>query len=110
MESKKTFSVRLGKTYYNQTFFNVRINHTDNFGADKATIEIQLGDNPRNTFEGYINRTANNNRTPRIMIGGNGGTYTQWIQKNYNQGDILMVDIITNAKIKLNEKVIKPIK
>lgn len=97
----KTFDVKLGEAYYNQGFFNVTQKYSDKFGADKALIEIQLGDNPKNTIEGYINRTANSNGTPRIM---GGKTLSNWIQKNYEQDEYLRVDILTNVSIKLNEK------
>lgn len=96
-----TFEVKLGKAYYNQGFFNVSQKYSDNFGADKALIEIQLGDNSKNIIQGYINRTANNNGTPRIM---GGKTLSDWIQKNYKQDDNLKVDILTNVSIRLNEK------
>lgn len=97
----KTFEIKLGKAYYNQGFFNVSQNYSDNFGPDKELIEIQLGDNFKNIIQGYINRTANKNGTPRIM---GGITLSNWIQKNYNQDDVLLVDILSNVSIKLNEK------
>jgi hypothetical protein len=96
----QTFEVKLSKTYYNQGFFNVSKIYSENFGADKAIIEIQLGDNSKNIVQGYINRTANNNGTPRIM---GGKTLSDWIQKNYKQDNILKVDILTNVSIRLNE-------
>lgn len=97
----KTFEVKLGKAYYTQGFFNVSRDYSDNFGADKALIEIQLGDKSKNVVQGYINRTANINGTPRIM---GGKTLSDWIQKNFKQDDILIVDILTNVSIKLNNK------
>ena len=96
-----TIEVKLGKAYYNQGFFNISQKYSDNFGADKALIKIQLGDNSKNIIQGYINRTANNNGTPRIM---GGKTLSDWIQNNYKQGDNLKVDILTNVSIRLNEK------
>lgn len=96
-----TFEVKLKKTYYSQGFFNVTQKYADKIGADKVLMEIQLGDNLKNITQGYINRTANSNGTPRIM---GGKTLSDWIQKNYKQDDILRVDILTNVSIKLNEK------
>jgi hypothetical protein len=96
----QTFEVKLGKAYYNQGFFNVSQKYTENFDADKEIIEIQLGDNSKNIVQGYINRTANTNGTPRIM---GGKTLSDWIQKNYKQDEILKVDILTNVSIRLNE-------
>ena len=97
----KTFEVKLGIAYYNQGFFNVSQKHSDDFGADKVLIEIQLGDNNKNIIQRKINRTANNNGTPRIM---GGKSLTDWIQKNYKLYDILIVNILTNGTIRLNEK------
>ena len=98
---KETFQVKLGKTYYNQPFFNVSIKYSEDFGDDNAMIQIQLGDNSKNIIQGHINRTANNNGTPRIMCN---KTCTDWIQKNFKQNDILKVDILSNVSIRLNEK------
>jgi hypothetical protein len=97
----KSFEVKLGIAYYNQGFFNVSKKYSEYFGADKSLIEIQLGEKSNNFIQGYINRTANNNGTPRIM---GGKTLSDWIQKNYKQNEILKVDILTNVSIRLNEK------
>jgi hypothetical protein len=72
------------------------------FGHDKSLIEIQLGENPENKIQGYVNRTANSNGTPRIM---GGKVLTEWIKKHYRQGDLLKIDILSNDSIKLNEKI-----
>ncbi len=97
----ETFEVSLGRAYYSQGFFNVKQNNAENFSVDKSIIEVQLGNNPENTIQGYIDRTSNPNGTPRIMIG---KPYTDWIQNNFKQGDILEVDIKSPTSIKLNEK------
>lgn len=96
-----TFEVILGKAYYNQGFFNVPQDCSNEFGADKTNIEIQLGKNSNNILQGYINRTANINGTPRIM---GGKALTDWLQKNYIQDEVLKVDILTEASIRLNGK------
>jgi hypothetical protein len=96
-----TFEVILGQAYYNQGFFNIKKRYSDQFGADKSIIEIRLGDNPKNAIQGYINRTANNNGTPRVMMG---KEYTEWIKKNFKPNDILIVDILSAVSLRLNEK------
>ncbi len=101
VQKVESFEIILEKTYYNQGFFNVKKLFSNKFGADKALIEIQLGNNPKDIIHGYINRTANSNGTPRIM---GGKTLSDWIQNNYEQNDNLIIDIITNVSIKLNEK------
>ena len=100
-EEVETFEVKLGEAYYYQGFFNVKRKYSEKFGADKAIIEIQLGNDADNIIKGYINRTANGNGTPRIM---GGKTLTDWIQKSYKEGDTFTVEILTSVSIKLNEK------
>jgi hypothetical protein len=97
-----SFEIILGIAYYNQGFFNVSMAYNEIFGYDKSLIEIQLGENPENKIQGYVNRTANSNGTPRIM---GGKVLTEWIKKHYRQGDLLRIDILSNDSIKLNEKI-----
>ena len=94
-----TFKVTLGKAYYNQGFFNIRVKHSDQIGANNEIIVVQLGDDPNNVIKGYINRTANGNMTPRIMCG---KLYTDWIKNNFKQKDALTVDIITKVSLRLS--------
>lgn len=94
-----TFEVTLGQAYYNQGFFNIRVRHSDKIGADNEKIIVQLGDNPKNVIKGYINRTANCNKTPRIMCG---KLYTEWIKNNFKQKDTLTVDILSKVSLRLN--------
>lgn len=95
-----TFEISLGKAYYNMGFFNVKQAYSEMFGADKSIIEIQLGENPENTIKAYINRTAQQNGTPRIM---GGKTLADWIKSNFKLNEILIVDILTPVLIKLHE-------
>jgi hypothetical protein len=96
------FEIILGIAYYNQGFFNVSKAHNEKFGIDKSLIKIQIGENPEDTIQGYINRTANSNGTPRIM---GGKVLTEWIKKHYKQGDLMKIDILSNDSIKLNKKI-----
>ena len=96
-----SFEIILGQAYYNQGFFNIRVKHSEKIGLDNEEIEIQLGDNTTKIVRGYINRTANPNGTPRIMLG---KKYTEWIKNNYSQKDILIVDILSRVSLRLNEK------
>jgi hypothetical protein len=98
----ETFEIILGQAYYNQGFFNVKQQYSGIFGADKSIIEIQLGNNIKDTIQGYINRTANNNETPRIM---GGKVLSEWIKSNFKQNDTLVVNVLTPISIKLNEKI-----
>lgn len=89
--------IKLGFAYYNQGFFNIDTYYSDKFGAHGSTIYIQFGDNGE-VIKGYVNRTANPNMTPRIMIG---KKYTEWVKKNYKIGDILTVELFSSKKLKL---------
>jgi hypothetical protein len=97
----QSFEIALGQAYYNQGFFNVKQFYSNQFSADKAIIEIQLGGNQNNIVQGYINRTANSNGTPRIM---GGKMLSEWIKSNFKQDDNLIVDILSPVSIRLNEK------
>jgi hypothetical protein len=93
-----SFIVTIGQAYYNDGFFNVRVKHSELFGGDKSPIKIQLGENSNKIISGYVNRTANNNGTPRIMAG---QEYTKWMKENFQQGDVFKVDMINSDYIKL---------
>ncbi len=99
--SNISFNIELGKTYYNQGFFNVKTEFSELLGTDKEIIEIQLGDKSENIIKGYINRTANDNGTPRIM---GGKTLTDWIKKSFKLGEIMNVEILSSVAIKINKK------
>ncbi|MBK8503108.1 MAG: GIY-YIG nuclease family protein [Saprospiraceae bacterium] len=94
----ESFEITLGKAYYNQGFFNVKMEYSDLFGGDRSEIQIQLGEN-KDLLRGYVNRTANMNGTPRIMIG---KRFAEWIQSRFEIGDVINVDILTPSLIKLN--------
>lgn len=100
-EFEKKFVVVLGKKYFNDGFFNVRVKHSNLFGEDLSKIKIQLGENPLNYCIGKINRTANNNNTPRIFAG---KEYKKWIQENFERGELFHVEVIDKDLIKLTKK------
>lgn len=93
-----TFEIPLGKAYYNQGFFNIKQEYSNLIGDDKENIYIQLGLDTDKTIQGYINRTANKNSTPRIMAG---RELTNWIKSNFNPNDIIKVDVISSNSIRL---------
>jgi hypothetical protein len=88
--------VNLGIAAYNQGFFNVAVEHDHLFGNNLDPIRIQMGDN---IIQGYINRTANPNNTPRIM---GGIQMTNWIQENFDQYDVMNIDVMDPAYVMLN--------
>jgi hypothetical protein len=93
-----TINILLGQAYYNQGFFNVGREYSEMFGADNATIDIQLGSSGDTTIQGYINRTANKNGTPRIM---GGKELRNWIKNNFKPNDTMKVDIISPIAVRL---------
>jgi hypothetical protein len=100
LNTKNSFIVVLGKKYYEDGFFNVRVSYSEQFGGDLSKIKIQLGDNPNNYTIGKINRTANSNATPRIFAG---PLYKKWIQLHFIRGDVFRVDVIEKDFIKLSQ-------
>lgn len=94
-----TFNILLGQAYFNQGFFNVGREHAHLLGADNSTIYIQLGTNADTTIQGYINRTANKNSTPRIM---GGKELRNWIKNNFKLNDTMKVDIVSSIEIRLH--------
>ncbi len=94
-----TMQIRLGIAFYNQGFFNIRVQYSDLFGDDKSAIKIQLGKDSQNYLTTYVNRTANINQTPRIM----GGTKCRdWFQSNFNMGDSFNVTMLAEDHIVLH--------
>ena len=100
-EFEDNFVVALGKKYYNDGFFNVRVKHSEFFGEHLSKIKIQLGENSSDYCIGKINRTANTNGTPRIFAG---TEYKKWVQENFERGDLFHVKIIESDFIKLTKK------
>jgi hypothetical protein len=96
-----TFEVVLGQTYFNQGFFNVKRQFSSRFGSHKEVIQIQLGADSKNIMYGYINRTANNNGSPRIM---GGKALSEWVKNNFSLDGILIVHILTPISIRLDKK------
>lgn len=96
--ASNSFVVILYPTYYYQGFFNVGRKYSDLFGRDKDMIQIQLGDEPRLTIYGNIDRHANTNGTPRIR---GRKPLRDWIQSNFHQGDVVVVEIIEPTSILL---------
>ncbi|MCU4487747.1 hypothetical protein C5B41_03230 [Acinetobacter ursingii] len=95
-------NIRLGEAYYNQGFFNIGVKYSDKLHLQHGTlIHIQLGSNSSHIIEGYINRTANSNKTPRIM---GGKALNQWIQRNFNQDSLMKIHIVNNTYIKLEKQ------
>lgn len=89
--------ITLGIAYYNQPFFNIRVEYNHRFGGHGANISIHLGGWNNDPILATINRNANRNETPRIMMQGN--AYNQYVQANYQQGNVMNIqyNTLTNS-------------
>jgi len=94
-----TFKIQLGSAYFNQGFFNIGVQYDEYVGRDQAPIIIQLGpDGPE--IDGWINRKANPNGTPRIM---GGKMLTDWIQSNFRLKGYVQVEVLNHNAIRLSK-------
>lgn len=84
-----TFVVTVGQTYYRQGFFNVPKADAFRFLGDGSEVKISLPQ-PAAPVYARVNRTANQNGTPRIM-GGTG--LRDWFQKRPRPGYLVRVRV-----------------
>jgi len=91
------FILILHSTYRKTGFFNISVDFERFFGVDGAPINILIG-NTNIQFVGKINRTANKNRTPRIM---GGVDLKNWFQ-TLNIMKQIKVTIINSNSIRLD--------
>lgn len=93
------FTVRLGKTYYNQGFFNVPVAFSHHFGEHGAAVKLYCG-SERALLMGVLDRKANqNSKTPRIY----GKTeLARWIQGRLKLDGFLEVTVVGPAELLLN--------
>jgi hypothetical protein len=66
------------------------VEYSDYFGEHGTIENVELGDK-NNVIVGKINRTANNNGTPRIVMG---TQYKEWVQQAFKQWEFMNVKII----------------
>lgn len=94
---KTTFLQILHKTYYNSGFFNVPVQYDRHFGNNLDKIDIYCG-NEEVQIVGYINRSANQNKTPRIM---GGVELKNWLQNKYQITDQVLIEVLSPTSIKI---------
>lgn len=92
-----TFMIVLQPTYFNKGFFNVPVARSQSFADDGQTVEVFCGDSSA-PITGAINRTANANRSPRIM-GGSG--LRDWFQQNVASMQEVTVDVYSPRMIRI---------
>ena len=90
------FKLILRKTYYNWGFFNVTIDYDRYIGNNKCSIELHVDGGK--IINGWINRSAQNNGTARIM----GRTaLSDFFRSNFKQGDTVNIEILSLNSIKI---------
>jgi len=95
--TRNAFSFTLHPTYYRTGFFNVGVASEPLLGRDGETIEIYAGES-NEPILGKINRTANQNSTPRIM----GGTELRdWFEASADVMDPVHVTVFSPTAIRL---------
>ncbi len=93
----RAFAISLAPTYYQKGFFNIPVAEQGWFGSDGETIELYLSSAEQPVL-GIINRTANANRTPRIM----GGVIVRdWFQSTGAEGDALHLAVLSPNAVRL---------
>jgi len=95
--SEGHFDLTLYPSYYRMGFFNISIDQSNLLGAHKDKIIIYIGESAIN---GYIDRKANLNGTPRIM---SGAKLRDAFKKTYKEGDTMSGEIISPFELKLGK-------
>lgn len=93
------FEVELGKTYYQQGFFNVPVQFSSYFPAHGSEISMYCGSS-RLLIRAYVDRKTNQkNHTPRIY----GRTsLLHWIRSNKSLHSMLIVNVLNENEIEIN--------
>jgi hypothetical protein len=86
----------LQRTYYQQGFFNVPVEHDRQFGPHNSKIEIFLDDTTV-PIDGVINRTAQRNGTARVL--GHAGL-RDFFRSRFQAGDSVSVMIESPQRIR----------
>jgi len=91
------FRLTLEKTYYRQGFFNVTVDFDRFIRPTEGPVELILGTSgPK--IEGKVNRSANLNRTARVM---GGSKLRDWFQENYSQGEVIDIHLSSLGSIQI---------
>lgn len=91
------FKLTLHSAYYKGGFFNARKEFDHLIREDEGEITVTAGTEDT-TFFGKVDRNANGNGSARIR---NLKGFRQWLQRNYNQGDVLEIEIISPSFLKI---------
>jgi ribonuclease VapC len=87
----------LHRTYYQQGFFNVPVEHDKRFGPHNSKIEILLED-ATDPIDGVINRTAQRNGTARIL---GHARLRDYFRSHFQPGDSVSLMIESPQRIRI---------
>ena len=91
------FPLTVHQTYHDQGFFNVKVEFDRAVRRAEGPIPILVGKG-KQRIEGKINRSANNNKTARIM---GGAALRDWFVANCRVGDTVFVDLNSTNEIRI---------
>lgn len=95
-EERPVFHLRLERSYYEKGFFNVPVRYDDFVRKDDGPVVLLLGDERQ--IEGRVDRSANNNRTARVM---GRSALRNWFKENYSQGDTVPITFESPQRLRL---------
>ena len=88
--SSSIYKLTLQKTYYKQGFFNLGVGVDNQVRSNNGPIKLLLGESKEEVL-GIVNRNANRNGTPRILVG---ARLRNWFEQNFKVMDIVEVVVI----------------
>lgn len=89
----KTY-LTLHKTYYNQGFFNIRVDVDRYVRQDEGRVKLVLGN--AGEIDALVNRRANQNGTARVLCG---VALSNWFKRNYRMGAKIPMRFVTPNRI-----------
>ena len=92
------YELTLHKTYFDKGFFNLGVAVDALIMPGNGAVVIELGGSHR-SIEGRIDRTANQNGTPRIF---GGAALRNWLQDNFHLGDRVEVHVLDPARLRIS--------
>ena len=93
------FPLTVYKTYYETGFFNIKVAYDRSVRHAEGPINIILGPQ-KQRIDGRIDRSANNNKTARIM---GGIKLRDWFHSNCRVGDTVFVNLSSMREIRITK-------
>lgn len=100
-----SFSVSIEASYWNDGFFNTGVSVSALFGEDKQAIDIFCG-NDDDPIVGMINRSSNENGSPRIF---GRRALRDWFQREIEVGQNVVIHVHSSTSIRVATTSIPPV-